>query len=39
MCILYDSEKQQEGESEWEMRERREVRSIWLTGQKGLTGR
>ena len=33
----FQSEKKQEGETEWERLERRKARCIWLTGRKGVT--
>ncbi|GFR73382.1 DNA polymerase theta-like, partial [Elysia marginata] len=35
--VPFQSDKQQEGETEWEARERQRARCIWLTGRKGVT--
>ncbi|CAL1548393.1 unnamed protein product, partial [Lymnaea stagnalis] len=33
----FQSEKKQDGETDWELKERRRARCIWLTGRKGVT--
>lgn len=35
--FLFCSEKRQDGETDWELKERRRARCIWLTGRKGVT--
>ena len=40
ICInLYNSKKKGEGETDWEAKERKKSRCIWMTGKKGLTER
>ena len=35
-CLVH-STKKQEGESDWEMEQRRKARCVWLAGRKGVT--
>ncbi|GFN83271.1 DNA polymerase theta-like [Plakobranchus ocellatus] len=35
--VPFQSDKQQEGETAWEAKERQRARCIWLTGRKGVT--
>ncbi|BFZ09845.1 hypothetical protein BsWGS_12884 [Bradybaena similaris] len=36
-AVPFQSEKRQDGETDWELKERRRARCIWLTGRKGVT--
>ncbi|XP_012942327.1 DNA polymerase theta [Aplysia californica] len=36
-AVPFQSEKRQDGETDWELQERRRARCIWLTGRKGVT--